>query len=51
MWLEFVGLIYLVLLLGAALMANVTDGPMREHRGLWYARIEIGLGSVRRQII
>ena len=35
MWRELVGLIFLVLLFGAALMANVTDGPMREYRGSW----------------
>jgi hypothetical protein len=35
MWRELVGLILLALLFGAALMANVTDGPMREHRGSW----------------
>ena len=35
MWRELVGLIFLVLLFGAALMANVTDGPMRDHRGSW----------------
>ena len=38
MWRELVGLIFLALLFGAALMANVTDGPMREHRGSWVAR-------------
>jgi hypothetical protein len=26
------------LLLGAAMLANVSDGPMREHRGSWVAR-------------
>jgi hypothetical protein len=35
MWREFVGFIFEVLLLGAGIMANVTDGPMREHRGSW----------------
>jgi len=35
MWRELVALAFLVLLLGAALMANVTDGPMPEHRGSW----------------
>jgi hypothetical protein len=35
MWRELVGLIFLGLLLGAAIMANVGDGPMREHRGSW----------------
>jgi hypothetical protein len=35
MWREMVGLTFLVLLFGAALMANVTDGPMRDYRGSW----------------
>jgi hypothetical protein len=35
MWRELVGLIFLVLLFGGALMANVTDGPTRDHRGSW----------------
>ena len=35
MWREFVALTFLGLLLGAAIIANVTDGPMREHRGSW----------------
>jgi hypothetical protein len=35
MWRELVALAFLVLLLGAALMANVTDGPMPEQRGSW----------------
>ena len=35
MWRELVGLIFLVLLFGVALMANVTDGPMRGYRGSW----------------
>jgi hypothetical protein len=35
MWRELVALGFLVLLLGAALMANVTDGPMPEQRGSW----------------
>ena len=35
MWRELVALTFLGLLLGAALIANVTDGPMREHRGSW----------------
>ena len=30
-----VGLTFLVLLFGAALMANVTAGPMRDYRGSW----------------
>ena len=35
MWRELVGLTFLVLLLGAAMVANVSDGPMREYRGSW----------------
>ena len=35
MWRELVGLIFWLLLFGSALMANVTDGPMREQRGSW----------------
>ena len=35
MWREMVGLTFSVLLFGAALMANVTDGPMRDYRGSW----------------
>jgi hypothetical protein len=35
MWRELVALGFLVLLLGVALMANVTDGPMPEQRGSW----------------
>jgi hypothetical protein len=31
MWRELVGLTFLVLLFGAALMANVTAGPMRDN--------------------
>jgi hypothetical protein len=27
-----------VLLFGAAMMANVSDGPMHEYRGSWVAR-------------
>ena len=37
MWRELVALTFLVLLLGAAIIANVIDGPMREHRGSWVA--------------
>ena len=35
MSLDLVALTLAALLLGAAIMANVTDGPMREHRGSW----------------
>jgi hypothetical protein len=34
-WRDLVVLTFLVLLLGAAMIANVSDGPMREHRGSW----------------
>ncbi len=33
MWRELVALTFLVLLLGAALIANVTDGPSTAVRG------------------
>jgi len=37
MWRDVVALTLAALLLGAAIMiiANVGDGPMREHRGSW----------------
>ena len=35
MWRELVGLSLMVVLLGAAIVANVTDGPMRGYRGSW----------------
>ena len=35
MWQALVGLAFLAVLLGAAIVANVSDGPMREHRGSW----------------
>ena len=35
MWRELVGLTFLALLFGAALVANVTDGPMRDNSGSW----------------
>jgi len=31
-------LMFLVLLLGAAMIANVSDGPMPEYRGSWVSR-------------
>ena len=37
MWRDLVALAFLVLLLCVAIVANVTDGPMREHRGSWLA--------------
>ena len=42
MSLDLVALTLAALLLGAAIMANVTDGPMREHRGSWVTRATIG---------
>jgi len=39
MWRQLGGLIFWGLLFGAALMANVTDGPMREHRGSWVTHL------------
>ena len=35
MSLDLVALTLAALLLGAAIVANVTDEPMREHRGSW----------------
>jgi hypothetical protein len=35
MWRELIALTFLGLLLGAAMIANVSDGPMREYRGSW----------------
>ena len=32
---DLVALTFSALLLGAAIVANVSDGPMREHRGSW----------------
>ena len=37
-WRDLVVLTFSVLLLGAAIMANVSDGPMHEYRGAWVAR-------------
>ena len=34
-WRDWVVLTFVVLLLGVAMIANVSDGPMREHRGSW----------------
>jgi hypothetical protein len=31
-------LMFLALLLGAAMIANVSDGPMSEYRGSWVSR-------------
>ena len=35
MWRDWVAFTLAALLLGAAIMANVSEGPMREHRGSW----------------
>ena len=37
-WRDLVVLTLSVLLLGAAMMANVGDGPMSEYRGAWLTR-------------
>jgi hypothetical protein len=34
-WRDLAVLTFLVLLFGAAMIANVNDGPMHEHRGSW----------------
>ncbi len=34
-WRELVWLVVFVFLFGAALLANVSDGPLTEHRGTW----------------
>ena len=38
MWRNPIALTFSVLLLGAALMVNVGDGPMSEYRGSWLTR-------------
>ena len=38
MWRNLVALTFSVFLLGAALMANVGDGPMSQYRGSWLTR-------------
>ena len=35
MWRELVALTFLGLLLCVAMVANLSDGPMREYRGSW----------------
>jgi hypothetical protein len=37
-WRDLVVLTFLVFLLGAAVIANVSDGPMSEYRGSWVTR-------------
>jgi hypothetical protein len=39
MWRDLVALTLGALLLGAAILANLTDGPLREHRGSWVANV------------
>ena len=34
-WRELVWLVVFVFLFGAALLANVSDRPLAEHRGMW----------------
>ena len=34
-WRDLVVLTFLALVFGAAMIANVSDGPMHEHRGSW----------------
>ena len=34
-WRDLVVLTFFVLLFGAAMIANVSDGPLTEHRGTW----------------
>ena len=34
-WRELVWLVVFVFLFGAALLANVNDRPLAEHRGMW----------------
>jgi hypothetical protein len=38
-WGELLGLSFAVLLFGAAIMANVSEGPMQEVRGAWVAKV------------
>jgi hypothetical protein len=37
-WQNLVALTFAALLLGAAILANASDGPMPEHRGSWVTR-------------
>ena len=34
-WRDLVVMAFFLLLFGAAMIANMVDGPMREHRGSW----------------
>jgi hypothetical protein len=38
-WRDRVVLIFFVLLFGAAIMANLNEGPMHEYRGAWVTRV------------
>ena len=44
-WRDLVVLTFLVLLLGAAMIANVSDGPMREHPARGNPRHAIANGT------
>ena len=37
-WRDLFALTFFVQLFGAAMMANVSDGPLHEYRGSWVAR-------------
>ena len=37
-WRDLVVVTFLVILLGGAMMANVSDGPMHQYRGSWVTR-------------
>jgi hypothetical protein len=37
-WRDLVALTLFVLLFGATMIANVSDGPMHEYRGSWVTR-------------
>ena len=39
MWWYIVTWSFSVLLLGAAILANLGDGPLREHRGSWVTHV------------
>jgi hypothetical protein len=38
-WGELLGLSFAVLLFGAAMIANVSEGPMPEVRGAWVGKV------------
>ena len=37
-WRDLVEVTFLVMLLGAVMVANVSDGPMHQYRGSWVTR-------------